>query len=179
MKRVALVNGLPASGKTQVSRALVERTGWPLLTLDSIKEPFFDALGSGDRTWSRTLGSAAFAAIWTIVADAPGASTFAIDAWFGFQPLEVLRGHLARAGIGGVVEVWCHAPGEVLAARYLARLAERHPGHPGAEYAPELAAKAATASALGISPVFDHDSTRPIDVDGLVTWIGKMWGVNL
>ncbi len=53
MKRVILVNGLPASGKTAVSRAITARHGWPLLTLDSVKEPFFDEIGVGDRERNR------------------------------------------------------------------------------------------------------------------------------
>ncbi len=171
MKRAILVNGLPASGKTRAARAVVAATGWPLLTLDSIKEPFFDELGLGDREWNRALGRAAYTALWSLIADAADGSTFVVDAWFGFQPIDVLRRHLDRAGVTATAEIWCHAPGEVLAARYLERLDIRHPGHPGAAYAPELAARSATVAPLAIGPVFDYDSTLPLDGPALMTWL--------
>jgi glucokinase len=171
LKRVVLVNGLPASGKTMAARAIVEATGWPLLTLDSIKEPFFDELGLGDRAWNRSLGRAAYAAMWTIIADAAPDATFVLDAWFGFQPIDVLLGHMTRATVRTAVEIWCHAPGNVLADRYLSRVAERHPGHPGAAYAPELAARADQVAALGRFPVYDHESTQPLDAAALIAWV--------
>ena len=49
MKRAILVNGVPASGKSTVARAVTDRFGWPLLALDTIKEPFFDEIGAVDR----------------------------------------------------------------------------------------------------------------------------------
>jgi predicted kinase len=49
MKRAVLVNGVPASGKSTVARGISVRTGWLLLILDRVKEPFFDELGIGDR----------------------------------------------------------------------------------------------------------------------------------
>jgi hypothetical protein len=46
---------------------------------------------------------------------------------------------LRRARIDRVAEFWCHAPGEILAKRYTERVDSRHPSHPDASYAPELA----------------------------------------
>ena len=57
MKRVVLVNGVPASGKSTVARAVSEAKGWPLLTLDTIKEAFFEHIGTGDRNYNRLMGS--------------------------------------------------------------------------------------------------------------------------
>src|SRR5438128_1731415 len=99
MTRAVLVNGVPASGKSGVARALAARCGWPILSLDSVKEPFFDHLGLGDREFNRKLGRASYQAIWSIIADASPGLTFIVDAWFGFQPIEVLEAHLARADV--------------------------------------------------------------------------------
>jgi glucokinase len=171
MKRAVLVNGLPASGKSEVARRICAQTGWPLLNLDSIKEPFFDEIGIGDRAHNRALGRAAYHAIWSIIADAPAACGFVIDAWFGFQPASVLRNHIARSGVAATAEIWCHAPGAVLAERYARRLDKRHPGHPGADFVPELAAKADQVAAMALGPVFDCDTTRALDVPGLMAWL--------
>src|SRR5206468_2486146 len=68
MKRVLLVNGVPASGKSTVAKAVSEAEGWPLLTLDTIKEAFFGHLGTGDRDYNRTLGKASYQAIFNLIA---------------------------------------------------------------------------------------------------------------
>ena len=173
MKSALLVNGLPASGKTSVARAVTSRTGWPLLTLDSIKEPFFDQLGIGDRAFNRQLGRAAYQAIWSIIADAPDGAHVVIDAWFWLEPIEVLRQCLDRAGVTAVAEVWCEAPGTVLAERYIARAHLRHPGHPGIDYAPELAARAAAVAPLGLFPLLRIDTTGPLDVARLMQFVSS------
>lgn len=173
MKRAVLVNGLPASGKSTVARAVSAARNWPLLTLDTVKEAFFDHLGTGDRDHNRLFGKASFQAIFDLVGDFPTHSTTVIDAWFGFQPIEVLQSHLARVGVGAVAEIWCHAPGEVLGARYMARLDTRHSGHLGQSYVPELTALADRAKPLGTYPRYDVDSTQPPDISALLLWLDQ------
>jgi glucokinase len=172
MKRVLLVNGVPASGKSTVAKAVSEAEGWPLLTLDTVKEAFFAHLGTGDRDYNRLLGKASYQAIFALIADFPADTTAVIDAWFGFQPPDVLQGHLARAGVTQVAEVWCHAPGKVVGERYRTRLDERHAGHLGVAYVPELIALADTARPLGTYPLFDIETVRPLDVAALRNWLG-------
>lgn len=170
-RRAVLVNGIPASGKSTVSRGIADRLGWPLLALDTVKNPFLEVLGGGDREFNRTLGRASYQAIWSLVGDAPAGSTFIVDAWFGFQPRQVLEDHLRNAGVEHTVEIWCHAPGEVLAERYGARLGQRLPGHPGAAYIPELIELARRAEPLRRGPLFDVDTTQPIDFEAIAAWL--------
>lgn len=171
MKQAVLINGVPASGKSTAARALSQAQGWPLLTLDTVKEAFFEHLGTGDRDYNRLLGKASYQAIFALVADFPDSVTTVVDAWFGFQPAEVLEKHLVRAGIGGIAEIWCHAPAEIIGERYRSRLAERHSGHLGASYVPELIELARRARPLGNYPLFEVDTTRPLDVAELVEWL--------
>jgi glucokinase len=170
-RRAVLVNGIPASGKSTVSRGIADRMGWPLLALDTIKNPFLEVLGGGDRLFNRTLGRASYQAIWSVVGEAPACTTFIVDAWFGFQPREVLEDHLRKAGVEQTFEIWCHAPGEVLAERYGARLDQRPAGHPGAAYIPELIELAKRAEPLRRGPLFDVDTTKPIDFDAVTAWL--------
>jgi glucokinase len=172
-KRLVMVNGVPASGKSRVARALADATGWPILTLDTIKGPFLDILPPGDRLFNRTLGRASYAAIFDLIGDAPAGSTFIVDAWFGFQPPEVLEQGLARAGVTDLAEVWCHAPPTVIGQRYSDRLHDRHPGHPGADYVPELIALAERAAPTGLAPCYPLDSTRPLDIGALTGWLNQ------
>ncbi len=174
VRRAVLVNGIPASGKSTVSRGIVERMGWPLLALDTVKNPFLEVLDGVDRDFNRTLGRASYQAIWSIVGEAPAGATFVVDAWFGFQPRELLEDHLSRAGVGQTAEIWCHAPGEVLAERYGARLGQRLPGHPGAAYIPELVELAKRAEPLRRGPLFDVDTTKPIDFDAITAWLREV-----
>ena len=171
MKRAILVNGVPASGKSTVARAVSDRFGWPLLAIDTIKEPFFDALGPVDRAFNRKLGRASYAAIFNTVAGFPDPSTVVIEAWFGFQPVEVLRGHLDRAGIGATIELWCHAPPEVIGERYAARVPHRPAGHPGMDYVPELVGLATEARPIGAGPLLEVETTVPLDLTAVETFL--------
>jgi len=154
-----------------VARALAEATGWPRLTLDTVKGPFLTTLAPVDRPMNRRLGRAAYDAIFDLIADASG-GTFIMDAWFGFQPAEVLDAGLARAGITEIAEIWCHAPPEEIGARYAARVATRDPGHPGMDYVPELIALATRARPMARGPVREVGTTMPMDVAALLSWLG-------
>lgn len=164
MKRAVLVNGVPASGKSTVARAVSGRFGLPLLSLDTIKEPFFDEIGAVDRAFNRKLGRASYAAIFNTIGVFPDPFTVVVEAWFGFQPPEVLTAHLAHAGIGATVELWCHAPPETIGDRYAARVPHRPSSHPGLEYVPELIALAASARPVGAGPCLAIDTTKAIDL---------------
>lgn len=174
MKAAILVNGVPASGKSTVARVISKEGAWPLLTLDTIKEAFFNHLGTGDRIYNRTLGKASYEAIFALIADFPHESVTVVDAWFGFQPLETLDQHMARAGIGKAVEVWCNAAPEEIGARYLSRVSRRPGGHLGADYVPELIDLARRANPTGRFPLIDVDTSTPEAAKGIVAQIREM-----
>ena len=176
MKTAVLVNGVPASGKSTVARQIATRLRCPLLTLDAVKDPLFEHFGIGDRDHNRRLGRASYAIIFAAIADFPDPMTVVIDAWFGFQPVEVLDRHLKTAGIHRAVEVWCHAPDDVVSGRYGARLGTRSLGHPGAEYIPELIALNGRAAPTGHCAVFDVDTTADLDADALMAWLADRTG---
>ena len=169
MKAAVLVNGVPASGKSTVARGISAATGWPLLALDTIKDALFEELGVGDRDFSRTLGRASYRAIFSLIAEFPADARVVIDAWFGFQPREVLSDHIARSGLRRVAEIWCHAPPETIGARYVARVGQRSAGHLGLDYAPELIGLARRAAPLGRFPLYRIDTTQPIP--DLTNWL--------
>ncbi|WP_342587171.1 AAA family ATPase [Kumtagia ephedrae] len=174
MKRVLLVNGVPASGKSTVARALADAGGWPLLTLDTVKEAFFAHLGTGDRDYNRLLGKASYQAIFALIGDFPEGSTTVIDAWFGFQPAAVLNTHLENAKVSRTAEIWCHAPPAAIGKRYRSRLSSRHAGHLGEAYVPELIELACHATPLGTWPLFSVDTTLPLDLAALMDWVASL-----
>ncbi|ASW08335.1 ROK family protein [Rhizobium sp. 11515TR] len=174
-KRVILVNGVPASGKSRLAKALSDRTGWPVLSLDGIKDPFLQHIGPVDRDFNRTLGKASYQAMWSVIADAPAGSTFIIDAWFGFQPKAQLENYIDAAKIEHVAELWCKVPGTVAGERYASRLKERLPGHPGAEYVPELITLADRAEPMGCGAVMTVDQTKEPDMEVILAWVWQVF----
>ena len=78
-RTVILVTGLPAAGKTTVSRALSEALTLPLLSKDTIKESLFDVLGVRDREWSLRLGAAANSVLWALLSHCPEGAI--VDIW--------------------------------------------------------------------------------------------------
>ena len=168
-----LVNGIPATGKTTIARGIGARLQLPVLSLDSVKEALFEELGTGggDREYGRALSRASMLAIWSLVAQFPPDATVVVEAWFRRPPHDVVLRGLDRAGIERWVEVWCHASPDVLAARYAART--RHPGHPPASYATELAELAGVARPMDLAPCLSVDTTdfSSVDIDGIGRWV--------
>ncbi|MCF1480973.1 MULTISPECIES: ROK family protein [Rhizobium/Agrobacterium group] len=172
-KRLVMVNGVPASGKSAVSHKIAGETGWQVLSLDEIKNPFLELIDDVDRPFNRLLGRASYKSIFSIIRDAAPGTTFIVDAWFGFQPADVLKEHIAMAGITQIVELWCHAPAKTIGERYRSRLENRLPGHPGASYIPELIELAQRAEPIGLAPVLDIDTTQPKDAKAILDWMVK------
>lgn len=175
-RRVLLINGPPASGKTALGEALIPRLNAPLLSLDAVKEPFFDALGPVDRELNRALGRASLDAIWALVSRFPAGSLVMVEAYFGFAPFRGLLDGLARAGVQRAAEIFCSAPASVLVERYRARIADRHTRHPGEEYLPELAELAGRAAPTGLFPVLrvDTGASGGYDLDAAARWVQKL-----
>ncbi|UUP18211.1 AAA family ATPase [Nitratireductor thuwali] len=169
MRQAIIVNGVPASGKSTVSARLTQAlhdadiAAVPL-SLDTVKEGLFVHAGTGDREHNRILGRASYQAIFDTIAAFPDRLVPVIDAWHGFQPESVLRDHIARARIERVIELWCRVSPETAAARYRARTAGRHAGHPPASYADELFELTKHAKPFAIGSVVEIDTEKPFDL---------------
>jgi len=58
-RRLVVINGLPATGKTAIGRAMSSYLQIPLFSKDDYKEAMFDRLYCKDREWSKQVGAAA------------------------------------------------------------------------------------------------------------------------
>ena len=173
VRNVILINGVPASGKSTVTTALVQHlttAGIPVVpfTLDTVKECLYDHVGVGDRDHNRMLGRASYQSIFASIGAFPEELVPVIDAWHGFLPIETLREHLIGAEITRVIEVWCKVSPKVAAERYRKRARQRTRGHPPASYASELYDLASVAHPLSLGPVVQVDTERPIDLEAFV-----------
>jgi predicted kinase len=181
-RRLVLVSGPPAAGKTTLARPLAAELGFALLAKDRIKE----ALGlDADLAWSRRLGAATMELLWALAADAPAAVLEA-----NFWSDHPLNGERVRALSARTVEVHCSCPIEECVRRYEARATSRHPVHvldrelglaasnaaaggATAPAVPVLAGEplaetfARSAQPMRLGPVVTVDTTQPVDVAAL------------
>ena len=181
-RRIVLVSGPPASGKTTVARPLAERLGFALLTKDDMKETLFTALEgpAGDIEFSRRIGSAAMELLWTL---APRCPAVVLEANFRTQsPYE--RGKFAEllAGRNGepaarAVEVYCRVSREEASRRFAdrARQERHHPAHVLAEMSPERMAEYEEPFAL--TPVIEVETMQAVNIDALVAQVEAAWAL--
>jgi glucokinase len=166
---LVLVTGPPASGKTTLAAPLAAALGLPLIGKDLIKEALFDALGTGDRAWSRRLGKASYEVLFAVAGALPAA---VIDANLGPEAAPRLRALDAH-----LVEVFCRCPAAEVGRRFTARAPTRHPGHVDHLLAPEIKATLERGTGpLHLGPVLEVDTTRPVDAGGVAAWVQAHMG---
>jgi diadenosine tetraphosphate (Ap4A) HIT family hydrolase/predicted kinase len=126
--RLVIVAGAPATGKTTLARALGDALGMPVITKDDLKESLAESFTTGDLTWSRQLGSAAYEALFT-VADRILAAGHGLVLESNFRcgiseaPLRAL------AQLAPTVVIVCRTPDTLRRRRYQERAANRHRVH--------------------------------------------------
>ena len=163
------ISGRPGAGKSSLAFPLAAELGYSLVTKDLVKEALHDALylpgeGEIDLAWSRRLGAASFALLWTLAASA---GDMVIEANFDPHNDEAL-GRLQGLG-GRTVEVHCACPAEVAHARYNAR--SRHEVHQGT-LPPSTMGK--YDRPVGTGQLITVDTTRPVDVAAVAAEVRRL-----
>lgn len=129
---LVIISGLPATGKTVLSRKLAQHTGLPLLSKDTIKEILFNGVGHGDRAWGEKLNVPTYdlldyvveqevAAKHSLIIETPYDSDFRKEKYLALQE---------KYGFT-CIQVLCYAEPQVLIQRFIDRIgaSDRHPGH--------------------------------------------------
>lgn len=160
-RRVVVVNGLPASGKSTLAPVLADELGFLAIEKDAIKERFADI--AWPRLDARELGAAAMDTMWRLAAVEPDGAVLD-GTWFGDRAAGFLAAGLATAGHPRMVEVWCDVPVGTAHDRFRRREPDRHAVH----------SDAGSGTAFDWEerrPVTDHpivvDTTVPVDVVAL------------
>lgn len=167
-RRLVLISGPPAAGKTAIAGPLAAELGFALLAKDRIKETLHDWLGQeAGPAWSKRLGAASMELLWALAADAQ-AAVLEANFWSGDQRV-VTR---IRALCASPVEVHCVCPAEVCMARYAERALSRHAVHPESHLDQELYDR--SARPVGLGPVVVVDTTRPVDIAEVASQVVRL-----
>lgn len=129
---IIIVTGLPASGKTTLSRKLAKKLELPLINKDTIKEILFDKLGWQDREWSRKLGMTTFDILYYIMESQMMAGrSFIVESNFKYEFDSKKFSALKRKYKFFPIQIICGTSGETLYRRFKKRVGtgKRHPGH--------------------------------------------------
>jgi predicted kinase len=127
-----IVTGTSATGKTTLSKQLESKFNLPLINKDEIKELLFDCLGTKDEEWAVRLGVTSFELSYLIVEKlCQTGKSFIVEGNFEDKFASKVFSDLRDKYNYKILQLYCHAPDEVLYKRYIERdnSGERHPGH--------------------------------------------------
>lgn len=171
LRRIVLVSGPPASGKTTLARPLAGMLGFALLSKDDIKEALFTALQGppGDLEFSRRMSAAAMEILWSLARRCP---QVVLEANFRTRS-ESERALVAALG-GPMVEVCCRISPEEASRRFAERAVREghHPAHALREMAPEKMAE--FEGPFGLSAVIEVDTSQSVNISELARHVSAL-----
>ena len=168
-RRIVLVSGAPAAGKTSLAVPLAKLLELPLIAKDDIKETLVDVLGDhdGDLMWSRKVGGASMELLWKLAERAPATVLEA-----NFRPHSAYEREKLTRLEARIVEIYCRCPADVLMQRFHDRAKTAHAAHPATDLTPEWIAE--FDRPMGLGDVIEVDTTRPVDVEALAAEIAVL-----
>lgn len=130
-KKLVLVNGAPASGKSTIVRYLRQNCDIVIIEKDAIKEFFFDYIGYSNREMSMVLGKAAVDAMFALTVQMFKIRNCVILENAFYRDLSRLDIERIRKECDfDVLEIYCDIDENVRRERFAHRAKNnRHPGH--------------------------------------------------
>ncbi len=131
MARLITIGGAPATGKSTLARFLEKETGIKRISMDDLKETFFDLGGCRDREWSKEIGALAWPTFQGLINMHVGRGDNVIaEATFLWPDDHLWIQELSDRNSADLIQFWMSANPMVARERFVHRAnTERHPGH--------------------------------------------------
>ena len=171
-----VVSGLPASGKTTLSRSLAPALGLTLLDKDDILETLFETLGVGDADWRQRLSRASDEIFQRLAGTSSGA---VLTSFWRKAEVSIHSGtptDWITAMSQRVVEVYCACTPELAAMRFVNRT--RHSGHLDSakrieDLLPGFQALASTGP-IGVGKLLRVDTSDEVNLDPVISAVRSL-----
>ncbi len=154
--------GLPATGKTTLSRKIAKAFSLPLINRDDIKVQIMDKIGWGDREWSKKVGQASYSLLDYITEQLVlSNSSFIIESDFAPEFANEKFSRIHQNGYD-VIQIICSASDDVIISRWKERSAQ------------DLTHPSSTEGEQGLNELLTSISRgqrQPLDVPGKVIHI--------
>lgn len=131
MSKLLIITGLPATGKTILSRKIAEHFSIKLLSKDSFKEKLFDINGVKDRDHARFLGQQAYKLLYSECENLLQQNIdLILESNFTRESEEILSNLIKKYNLN-CLQILCSCDENVLYPRFVARAFsnDRHKGY--------------------------------------------------
>lgn len=159
---LVIVNGVPGTGKTTLSKRISKDLGLPCIGKDDIKELLFDKMGTGDLKWSQDIGAGVADALFTFISTwvGRGRSIIAENAYYHELAAPRFKSIVQNTGVI-FLEVYCKTDPEVRMKRFIERNenGERHPGHVDNAHYLRLKDSEAVYAPVAVGDIIEVDTT--------------------
>jgi len=160
MSVLVIVNGIPGTGKTTISRKLAADLRLPLISKDDIKEFLFGRLGGSGLENSKLLGRVSVDSLYRVAAEYAQADKDVMIEnafWHSFAHDAIAR--ITKETSVKIIEVYCETAPGIYKARILERQknGERSAAH--LDYPPLDSVAMQKYAPLGLGPTIEVDTT--------------------
>ncbi len=130
-KKLILINGAPASGKTTLAHYLRTQLAIPIIEKDALKEFIFDSVGHRDSAWSLSIGKVSIEVAYRLAGELfTHCDEVVLENAFNKKFAAVDLEALTHESGCEVLEIYCRTDEVVRRRRFNERLeTNRHPGH--------------------------------------------------
>lgn len=129
---IAIITGMPGTGKTSLGKVLSERYHFPFISKDALKDRMFDTLGWSDKAWSLKVSAASHRIMdYVIEQELNAGHSVIVESNFKHDIDSERFRKIQNQYACSVVQILCFADGEVVYERFMKRIGTttRHQGH--------------------------------------------------